>query len=507
MLPRGVKLLPVVQPGEPAEGNLPAGGCSSKAAASCGSKTQPMDPTIREKVANHPCYSQEAHQFYARMHVAVAPGCNIQCNFCNRKFDCANESRPGVTSKVLTPEQAARKVKYVATRVPQLSVVGIAGPGDPLANADRTFRTLELVAKETPDIKLCLSTNGLALPDQVDRIAALGVDHVTVTVNMTDPEVGERIYPWVFYGGRRRTGKEAASILSERQLEGVERLVAAGILCKVNSVMIPGVNDEHLADVSATVRGMGVFLHNVMPMVSAPEHGTYFGLNGFRGPTPQELAVLQDRCEAAGGDMNMMRHCRQCRADAVGMLGEDRSEEFSGDEVLAAEETYDLEQRRAAHAQIELDRERRRVERQSLRIATGGTERPEATVLVAVATKGSGVVNQHFGQASEFWIYEGGAQWARFIHTRSVERYCFGPSTCNDDRSPLDKTVELLGDCAAVVCQKIGPEPARVLKAAGIEAVEAHQLIEQVVAEVGEQLARRPLAGIAGASGTRRDTA
>ena len=42
------------------------------------------------------------------MHVAVAPACNIQCNYCNRKYDCANESRPGVVSERLTPEAAVR---------------------------------------------------------------------------------------------------------------------------------------------------------------------------------------------------------------------------------------------------------------------------------------------------------------------------------------------------------------------------------------------------------------
>ena len=79
---------------------------------------------------DHPCYSEEAHHYFARMHVAVAPACNIQCNYCNRKYDCANESRPGVVSEKLTPDQAARKVIAVANAVPQLSVLGIAGPGD-----------------------------------------------------------------------------------------------------------------------------------------------------------------------------------------------------------------------------------------------------------------------------------------------------------------------------------------------------------------------------------------
>ena len=54
------------------------GGC---AASSCGTTENQMDTlpdSIREKVQNHPCYSEDAHHYFARMHVAVAPACNIQ---------------------------------------------------------------------------------------------------------------------------------------------------------------------------------------------------------------------------------------------------------------------------------------------------------------------------------------------------------------------------------------------------------------------------------------------
>ena len=84
---------------------------------------------LEEALSRHPCYNRDAHREFARMHVPVAPRCNIQCNYCNRKYDCCNESRPGVTSEVLSPEQAADKVAYVRERIPNLSVVGIAGPG------------------------------------------------------------------------------------------------------------------------------------------------------------------------------------------------------------------------------------------------------------------------------------------------------------------------------------------------------------------------------------------
>ncbi len=46
---------------------------------------------------NHPCYNKAASANWGRLHLPVAPNCNIQCNYCNRKYDCANENRPGVT--------------------------------------------------------------------------------------------------------------------------------------------------------------------------------------------------------------------------------------------------------------------------------------------------------------------------------------------------------------------------------------------------------------------------
>jgi nitrogen fixation protein NifB len=141
----------------------------------CGSssdKLAHLPEHIRAKVHNHPCFSEEAHHHYARMHVAVAPACNIQCHYCNRKYDCSNESRPGVVSELLTPEQAVKKTLAVAAEIPQMTVLGIAGPGDPLANPERTLATFRELSEKAPDIKLCVSTNGLALPEWSMRSAS-----------------------------------------------------------------------------------------------------------------------------------------------------------------------------------------------------------------------------------------------------------------------------------------------------------------------------------------------
>ncbi|HEX9180108.1 MAG TPA: nitrogenase cofactor biosynthesis protein NifB [Burkholderiales bacterium] len=465
-------------------------GCSQKGGAGragCGSAAAPAElpPEVWEKVKDHPCYSEQAHHHFARMHVAVAPACNIQCNYCNRKYDCANESRPGVVSEKLTPEQAVMKVLAVASQVPQLSVVGIAGPGDALANPGRTFATFREIQKRAPDIKLCLSTNGLALPDHVDEIHALGVDHVTITINMTDPEVGERIYPWIFFRNRRYTGREASRILAERQMEGLERLREKGILAKINSVMIPGVNDEHLAEVNRAVNARGAFLHNIMPLISDPAHGTHFGLSGQRGPTPAELKALQDRCE---GDMRLMRHCRQCRADAVGLLGEDRSAEFTTDRLPEAIPEYDTEARRAYRAWVEKERADQDAARGRELMALA-PEPGAAPLLVAVATRGGGRINEHFGHAREFQVYEVDGRGARFVGHRRTDLYCQGGF---GDDAALEAIVRTLEGVSAVLVAKVGHCPRGEMQMAGIEVSDdyAFEYVEaSLIAYYGRRIA------------------
>lgn len=451
------------------------GGCS---AGSCGSSAAQMNglsDDIRQRVENHPCYSEEAHHHFARMHAAVAPACNIQCHYCNRKYDCANESRPGVVSELLTPEQAVKKTLAVAAAIPQMSVLGIAGPGDPLANPERTFATFRALAAKAPDIKLCVSTNGLALPECVEELAKHNIDHVTITINCLDPDIGAQIYPWIFWKNRRIRGRAAAEILIAQQQKGLEMLVARGVLVKVNSVMIPGVNDAHLKEVSKVVKAKGAFLHNVMPLIAEAEHGTFYGVMGQRSPSPEELKNLQDACE---GDMNMMRHCRQCRADAVGLLGEDRGAEFTMEKVEAMELTDEflaeaLARRVALREKVAAGREAKKAAAHAPKSTVITLHRPQKStpvgrpVLMAVAAKG-GLIAEHFGHAREFLIYEVNGAGAKMVGHRKTELYCSGDDTCGEGEDVLAKTIRALHGCEVVLCAKIGYEPWGRLEAAGI---------------------------------------
>jgi nitrogen fixation protein NifB len=199
-----------------------------------------------------------------------------------------------------------------------------------------------------------------------------------------------------------------------------------------------------------------------------------FGLSGQRGPAAGELKALQDSCS---GEMNMMRHCRQCRADAVGLLGEDRSAEFTTDKVMAMEVSYNLDSRQAYQAKVEETRQAEAAAKNAELGSLAG-ERSDAKILVAVATKGGGRVNEHFGHAKEFQIYEVSTAGTKFVGHRRVDLYCQGGF---GDEDKLPTVIRAIADCTAVFVAKVGACPKEELLKAGIEPVEqyAHEFIEQ----------------------------
>lgn len=266
-------------------------------------------------IQGHPCFGGNHHK-NGRMHLAVAPRCNIKCGYCSRLHDCANESRPGVTSRLLSPGEALEKVREVMSSKSlgsMIKVIGIAGPGDPLAN-EETFETFRLVGEEFPHLMKCLSTNGLLLPEKMDLLQEIGLHSLTVTVNALAPVVGAKIYRRVNLDGRILQGEKGAAALIANQLDGIRQAVECGMTVKVNTVLIPGINDGEIRKIGLMVKELGVFVMNIMPLI--PQ--AYFA--HLPSPSPERLEEVRRQNEAVIGQM---RHCRQCRADAVGLIGGD----------------------------------------------------------------------------------------------------------------------------------------------------------------------------------------
>lgn len=110
---------------------------------------------------------------------------------------------------------ALARFRLVRSKLENLSVVGIAGPGDALADWEKTKKSVELIQEEKPDTVFCLSTNGLLLPDLAADIVTLGIRHVTVTVNCTDPAVGPGYTKKLHTGGRSFQVRKAPGCFSE----------------------------------------------------------------------------------------------------------------------------------------------------------------------------------------------------------------------------------------------------------------------------------------------------
>ena len=383
--------------------------------------------------APHPCFNAKVKGSHGRVHLPVAPLCNIKCNYCDRKHDCVNESRPGVTSAVLAPHQALAYLEQVLKAEPRISVVGLAGPGDPLANPEATLETLRLVKERFPSLLICLSSNGLAAPAYLDELASVGVTHMTITVNAVDPRVGAQVYSYVRDGKVVYRGQQAAELILSRQEEAVRGLKERGITVKLNTIVLPGVNQDHVEEVARWGAELGADLMNLMPLY--PNPGTPFAL--LPEPSRQVMQMLRDRCEAI---LPQMRHCTRCRSDAVGILGQDRSGEMAGCLSRCAQLPPPPE-----------------------------SQRP----FVAVASREGVLVNLHLGQATEMQIW-GPGPMGGFQHLESRP----APEPGGGAKR-WQELAERLSDCRAVLVSGIGETPRQVLAGAGVQAVEMTGFIDQ----------------------------
>jgi nitrogen fixation protein NifB len=271
------------------------------------------DHAVDRLQGRHPCFNlgTDGHQRAGRLHLPVSPACNIQCRFCARKFNTW-ENRPGVSRTLVDPAEAAGIVERALELCPAISVVGIAGPGDTLAT-DHALRAFELIHGRFPNLINCLSTNGLLLPHKAERLVAAGVLTVTVTVNAVDPAILALICAQIGYEGRRLRGVEAAKILVGNELAGIRRVTELGAIVKVNTVLVPGINDEHIGEIAQAVAAAGASLINIIPLI--PQHDL------AHVPPPTFIQIFDARA-AAAKHLRVFLHCQRCRADACGIPGE-----------------------------------------------------------------------------------------------------------------------------------------------------------------------------------------
>lgn len=394
-------------------------------------------------IKNHPCFDDKKRNTHARVHLPVAPRCNLQCNFCNRKFDCVNESRPGVTSGILSPEQAVIYLKRVVQEKNNISVVGIAGPGDPFANPIETMETLRLIRNDYPEMLLCLATNGLNLLPYIDELAEYNVSHVTITVNGIKEEVIKKVYSWIRYGKKVRRGNEAAQILLENQIASIKKLKEVGITVKINSILLPGINDEHIPAIAEKMAELGADIFNCIPYYKNKD--TVF--ENLDSPNHAMVKTVRD---AASLHIPQMSHCARCRADDVGLIGEKTNFKFL-DEIKKC-------------AAIKIDKNS---------IAPPTKEKPN----IACASNEGLLVNQHLGEADKFWIFGEDKEGIKLLDVREA------PSS-GSGKHRWDELCNTLSDCSYILVNGVGGNPRAILEKKGLKYHVVEGVIDNLVGSI-----------------------
>jgi len=109
-------------------------------------------------------------------------------------------------------------------------------------------------------------------------------------------------------------------------------------------------------------------------------------------------------------------------------------------------------------------------------------------VLIAVASKDGKDINQHFGHAERFLIYDVENSNANLVDERKVERYCsFDPD--HPLRGHLLKGIaEALTGCRAVVTAQMGEHPRGELEKLGVEPFVTSGPIKMTLVELAKIL-------------------
>ncbi|MEH0198753.1 GTP 3',8-cyclase MoaA [Caulobacter sp. CCNWLY153] len=217
------------------------------------------------------------------LRVSVTDRCDLRCVYC-----MAEHMTFLPKAQVLTLEELDRLAStFVDLGVRKLRLTG----GEPLVRKG----IMELVENLSRHLKsgaldeLTLTTNGTQLAQHADRLAALGVKRINVSLDTLKPDLFRRL----------TRGGDVAKVIG-----GIDAALAAGIQVKINAVALKRDNAAELPGLIqwAHARGCDMTLIETMPLGEIDEDRTdqFLSLRDVR----RELSsywTLTDLAYATGG--------------------------------------------------------------------------------------------------------------------------------------------------------------------------------------------------------------
>ncbi len=394
----------------------------------------------KKNFCRHPCFNN--YDFHhAMIHLPVAGEYNV---FFHRILQekgqlsgiCGENS-----SELLTPYEAVDRVQQAQKSIPNLTVAAIAGPGEVLADFESAKETLRLIRQSYPQMLLCLATNGLMLPVYAYHLISLGVNYVTVNMHTISPETGDKLYDHITYLGRHYTGIEGANILLQNQISGMSYLSSMGISVRMNILVMKDVNEQEICDMVYLAKECGCKMTNIV----LPSMNNKDDFNGLNTYSNDEIGYLRRECEKI---MPQSYFCKPCNSATVETLNTRFAIDFR-----------DPGKGSAVKLQGEVPHYR-----------------------FAVCSKTGILIDEHFGHATNFYIYDVRDGFVTFLETRPTEQYAQGTK---EDKAAgrVYKLIKAIEDCNCVVCMRIGACPSDALREKNIDIYTTYNLIEDGLKE------------------------
>ncbi|MCX4773441.1 Cyclic pyranopterin monophosphate synthase [Streptomyces sp. ADI92-24] len=268
------------------------------------------------------------------LRVSLTDRCNLRCTYCMPEEGLQWLAKPDL----LSDDEIVRLVRIAVTQL-GITEVRFTG-GEPLLRPGLVSIVEQCAALE-PRPKMSLTTNGIGLKRTAAALKAAGLDRVNVSLDTLRPDVFKTLT-------RRDRHHDV--------LAGLEAARDAGLTpVKVNTVLMPGLNDDEAPDLLAWAVDNGYELRFIEQMPLDAQHGwkrdgmitagdilqslrTRFDLTpegqDERGSAPAERWLVGDGPHRVGVIASVTRpFCRACDRTRLTADGQVRTCLFAREET------------------------------------------------------------------------------------------------------------------------------------------------------------------------------
>ena len=187
------------------------------------------------------------------LRLSVTERCNLRCRYCMPEEGVCKKSH----SEMLTQEEMVQAVRAASSLgVTKLRITG----GEPLVKKNIVSICENCAA--VPEIReVCITTNGILLPQYAENLKEAGVKRVNLSLDTLNPEKYARITRW--------------GALSDA-LTGLHAALNAGFeKVKINAVLIGGFNDDEIPALASLTKRYPIDVRfiELMPIQDHDEFG------------------------------------------------------------------------------------------------------------------------------------------------------------------------------------------------------------------------------------------